>query len=271
MKETKNKKKNIWVTSDPHLGHGNIMKYCSRTQFMTDEDREKFLAVKDDNGQAFRNLKMSHKSIENMDNGIINENAMPEDELWILGDFTFANDFKTVQYYRNRINCKTVKLVWGNHDDRWLLKYYTMEEVNCHEYEQPNIFQGYYDSGMFFETPNGLRSEDELAREYKGKKHPYRNNAKIYFNHYMNAVWIGSHKNCYHCYGHSHQGAEKWREEHMPSACCFDAGVDGNNFKPYLLDDIKKQFDEKRERVRPHAIDHHEEKIKIVRDKSGKH
>ena len=273
MKNEKEKKK-IGITSDLHLGHGNIMKYCSRTQFMTDEDREKFLAVKDDNGQAFRSLKMSHQSIDNMDNGIIgniNEVIMPEDELWILGDFAFANNYKKLLDYRNRINCKNVKFVWGNHDDRWLLKYYTMDEVHCHEYEQPNIFQGYYESGLFFETENGLRSEDEIARECKDKKNPYRKNQKWYFNHYMNAVWHSSHHNTYCLYGHSHQGAEKWREEHMPSACCFDVGVDGNDFKPYLLDDIKKQLDEKSKRVKPHAIDHHEEKIKIVRDKSGKH
>lgn len=274
MKETKNKKKNIWVTADPHVKHGNIMKYCSRTKFMTDEDRENFLALKNDNGSAFRNFKLSYQSIKNMDDGIIgniNDLIMEDDELWVLGDFIFAKDYKTILEYRNRINCKNVKLIWGNHDDRWLLKYYTMDEVHCHEYEQPNIFQGYYESGLFFETPQGLRSEDELAREYKGKKHPYVNNQKWYFNHYMNAVWNGSHRSVYSLYGHSHQGAEKWREEHMPYACTFDVGVDGNDFKPYLIHDIKVKLDEKRKRVNPHAIDHHEEKIKIVRDKSGKH
>ena len=57
----------------------------------------------------------------------------------------------------------------------------------------------------------------------------------------------------------------------MPSACCFDAGVDGHDYKPLLINNIKAELDEKSKRVKPHAIDHHEEKIKIVRDKSGAH
>lgn len=252
------------------------MKYCSRTEFMTDEDREKFLSVKDDNGQAFRSLKMSRDSIRNMDDAIlgnINEAVGEDDELWILGDFVFANTFEKVQYYRNRIKCKTVKLVWGNHDDRWLLKYKYLDDFgyNLDDTSAPNIFQGYYESGLFFQTDDGLISEDEDARKNRGKKSPHRHTQKWYFNHYMNAVWHSSHRNTYCLYGHSHQGAEKWREQHMPSACCFDAGVDGHDYKPLLINNIKAELDEKSKRVKPHAIDHHEEKIKIVRDKSGAH
>lgn len=263
----KRKKKNIWVTSDLHLGHGNIMKYCSRTKFMTDEDREKFLSVKDDNGQAFRSLKMSRKSIENMDDAIlgnINRLAMPEDQLWILGDFAWGRDCSDFYDYRKRINCEDVRLIWGNHDDRYLLKQiYYLDPI-----QEP--FQGYYESGIFIETDEGLLSEDEIV-EMHGARNPYKRNQRWYFNHYMNAVWNGSHKNYYHCYGHSHMGAEKWREQHMPNALCFDVGVDGHDYIPWSLEEIKNSLILKKQKVGQHAIDHHEERIKIVRDRNGSH
>ena len=238
------------------------MKYCSRTKFMTDEDREKFLAVKDDNGEAFRRLKMSRQSIENMDDGIIgniNSNVQPEDELWILGDFVFANNFKKVQYYRNSINCKTVKLIWGNHDDRWLLKYYGRKNG------LPDLFQGYYDSGLFYQTDDGLISEDELAERHEGKN-PFKKKQKWYFNHYPNFAWNGHHRGIVMIHGHCHGSVDDWKKKHIPNANCFDVGVDVVDYKPVLLSEI---ISWKKEQA--HDIDHHSSKMKIVRDKSGKH
>jgi len=239
---------------------------------MTKEDLEQFLEVKDDNGDKYRNFKLSRKSIENMDEEIIsNINAVVgvDDQLWHLGDFAWGKQCHEFYDYRKRINCKDMRLIWGNHDNRYLLKY-----INDHD---PNgyMFQGYYESGVFVETPEGLMSEDEIAEYYEGKN-PFKKKQKWYLNHYMNAVWDGSHKGVYHLYGyhlygHSHAGAEPWREQHMPHACAWDAGVDNNNYKPIRLSDQKAIFDKKSAANKQHAIDHHEAKIKIVRDKSGNH
>lgn len=253
----KKEKKNIWITSDPHFGHGNIMKYCSRTKFMTGEDLEKFLAVKEDNGDAFRCFKLSYQSVQNMNDELfdnINEAVDIDDELWILGDFAWANDFKTMEGYRHRIKCKTVKIVWGNHDGRHLMKY-----------SKYPLFQGYYESGIFYDTLDGLISEDEIAYKY-GPKNPYKNNHQWYFNHYPNVAWIGHHKGVIMVHGHCHGTIENWKKEHMPNANCFDVGVDVVNYKPVLLSDILSW-----KKNKPHDIDHHSPKMKIVRDSSGNH
>ena len=57
---------NYWFTSDPHYGHGNIIKYCKRP----------------------------FKSVEEMNKTLIknhNERVKPEDMVFMAGDFCFRN------------------------------------------------------------------------------------------------------------------------------------------------------------------------------------
>ena len=50
-----------------------------------------------------------------MDN--INAVVAASDTLWILGDFCWG-DFAAAKGFRDRIKCRNVNLVWGNHDKR---------------------------------------------------------------------------------------------------------------------------------------------------------
>jgi len=91
---------NYWFTSDYHLGHANIIKYCNR---------------------PFKNL-------EHMNTEIIrrhNERIKPEDTVFFLGDFCFKNTpnsvkrgegdiVKTIEYEK-RLNGKLI-FIKGNHD-----------------------------------------------------------------------------------------------------------------------------------------------------------
>lgn len=43
---------------------------------------------------------------------------MPDDTLWIVGDFCMEGRFDFAKAYRDRIKCRNVHLVWGNHDKR---------------------------------------------------------------------------------------------------------------------------------------------------------
>lgn len=88
----------VWFTSDWHLGHSNIIKYCQRP----------------------------FSSVDEMDDTIIeNCNALvkPTDTLYILGDFSFRAD-KAAENYRRRINCEHVHLIYGNHDERYFYKFF---------------------------------------------------------------------------------------------------------------------------------------------------
>jgi calcineurin-like phosphoesterase family protein len=82
--------RNVWFTSDFHLGHFNIIRYCQR---------------------PFTN-------IEEMDACIVdrlNARVKPEDMLYFLGDFCMGK-VEQVTAYRKRIACKNVHFVEGNHD-----------------------------------------------------------------------------------------------------------------------------------------------------------
>jgi calcineurin-like phosphoesterase family protein len=85
-----------WFTADLHLGHENIIKYCSR---------------------PFANAgEMDARLIDT-----INACARPTDVLYILGDLSHGpwggeEYLERVTAYRHRIACENVFLIVGNHD-----------------------------------------------------------------------------------------------------------------------------------------------------------
>lgn len=87
----------IWVTGCSHFNHRNI---CG-PQLSTWES-------------GFRNFssleEMNDCIIENY-NSVINQN----DELYHLGDFAFGDKSK-IPYLRNRIRCRNIHFIYGNHD-----------------------------------------------------------------------------------------------------------------------------------------------------------
>lgn len=83
-----------WYTADPHFGHKGIMKHCDRP----------------------------FDSVSQMDAAIIdnyNQKVKPNDRLFILGDFCWGNN---PTEYSQRINCKNITLVHGNHDPAGVTK-----------------------------------------------------------------------------------------------------------------------------------------------------
>ena len=81
---------NIWFTADFHLGHQNIIRYCSRPfQTLADMDAE----ILDR----------------------LNSSAKEGDSLYFLGDFCRGSG-KDALDYRKRIRCKNIFFIEGNHD-----------------------------------------------------------------------------------------------------------------------------------------------------------
>ena len=79
-----------WFTADFHLGHANIIRYCSRP-FAT---------------------------VEEMDQAILerlNTSAKVNDMLYFLGDFCRGSQTQVVAY-RRRIRCQKILAIPGNHD-----------------------------------------------------------------------------------------------------------------------------------------------------------
>jgi calcineurin-like phosphoesterase family protein len=176
-----------FFTADLHLGHGNIIKYCQRP-FMTPE--ETALAQADPRGQ----WKISQASLDHHDNSIletINGMVAAHDTLWILGDFCLRDPKKAAQY-RQRIRCKNVHLVWGNHDPLTLAPLFssTLEQGVVNVQGQP-----------------------------------------IWLNHYPMRSWNGSFYGAWHLYGHVH-GRLQAEDAAKPYTLTKDVGVDACNYQP---------------------------------------
>lgn len=84
----------IWLTSDLHLGHANILKYNDRP----------------------------YESVDEMDDALvkgINERVGRDDQLWILGDVAMGRaKVGTVGCFLAQVSCREVHLILGNHDPR---------------------------------------------------------------------------------------------------------------------------------------------------------
>ena len=130
-------------TADTHFNHRNIIRYCNRP----------------------------FSSVEEMDDVLIsniNSKVTESDSLIIGGDFVFQNKEKTIRYYIERINCKNIILIWGNHD----------RKRNIRDYVGISEFHDVYDT-----TINGR---------------------SLFVCHYPIGDWPGRFRGGYHIHGHSH-------------------------------------------------------------------
>ncbi len=134
----------IWFTADLHFGHTNIMKYCNRP-FSSTEEMDKTI----------------------LDN--INGYVMQDDELYILGDFAMPGrhrlDYALSCF--NKINCKNIILIKGNHDSPEIL-----------EFPWKAVYQ-YLELNLTGKTP-------------------------LVLFHFPMEEWDGYYKNSIHLHGHQH-------------------------------------------------------------------
>ena len=176
------KTQKVYATSDSHYNHANI---CGPTI-------SKWKS-------GYRNFK----SLDEMNNTLvnnINELVGQDDVLFHLGDFAWGE--RNIEWFRNRIICKNVILILGNHD----------KEIRKRQ-KFRDLFSEVHDYG--FEQ--------------------YIRGTLFVFNHYSMRVWNGSHRGSIHLYGHSHNTLP-------PHGRSMDVGVDTNNFYPYDLDDLIVKF-----------------------------
>lgn len=197
-----------WLASDLHLGHANIAG-PNTSQWRT----------------GFRNFS----SVEEMDHTIIdtlNRYVMPDDELFLIGDFAFGGHTK-IPDYRRRIACQNIHIVRGNHDDH-INKY-----------------------ADYFSSIQDLREETIVV--------PNVGKIPVIMCHYAFRVWKGSHKGWPHAYGHSHGSLE-----HTPYGRSEDVGIDVNyrKYGEYCPLDAVEWVEQmlKRDIVFP---DHHNSKTNV--------
>lgn len=204
--------KQIFVCSDPHFWHANIMKHCARTHFMTERDRELYAAgtVDDD---LMRRFRPCNDSVYTMNQGLVaNINArVPRDAtLWCLGDWGMKpkrHQEKNEYYSRSRairdqIACQDIHFIWGNHDDRIICDLFT-------------------------------KTYDQVQVRF--------DNVQVTFNHYPLVSWNGQYHGSIESpnvclYGHVHnKDATPKLLVDGGSWAALDVGFDSNEYQVWTL------------------------------------
>lgn len=218
----------LWFTSDTHLNHRRIPLYSKRRFCLTEQENRLL-----DEAYATGNLRgpdawcPSDEALARHDDYLldrINERVQPNDILYHLGDFCFGPNkhiYEVAQKFRDRINCKTVYLIWGNHDDHIIAPLFT------NTYERTTV-------------------------RWNGKR--------IIVDHYAAAVWNKSHRGTWQLYGHSHASAEHRMDAFMPGRRSMDVGVDNaklilGEYRPFSFDEIEAILEQRT----GCSIDHHVE------------
>jgi calcineurin-like phosphoesterase family protein len=210
------------ILSDPHFFHNNILKYDGRTQFFTDTDREVYDAYLKDSSN--RKGRISDEATRHMGEfileGINAEIEDPEhDTVLCLGDLVFGNSpnqyLRNAKYIRDRINCRDVRIVWGNHDEP--------DEIR-------HLFTHSYDQTVM-----------------------YIERTACFLNHFPMITWDGG-KQAIHLHGHVHGLYEQSSHPHPVARpklwLAKDVGVNTNGYKPYTMSKILAQLESVREHQR---------------------
>ena len=166
----------IFFTADTHFFHDNILRYEDRPWSSVDEMNEALV----------RNI-----------NGAVGA----DDELYVLGDFSFKAKQREVWELRKEIRCRKIHLIRGNHDCGW---------------SGTNAFKS-------------VRDYLELNMADK----------KLILCHYPFLSWNGSfHDWSVHLHGHIHSCADYNAANIAAGVCRFDVGVGANGYKPVSLETV---------------------------------
>lgn len=98
------KNKNVFITSDTHYGHSNI---CRGTTNWRLPDG----SIPIDQTRDFETIEKMNDTIVNNINSMVGQ----DDVLIHLGDWSFGG-FDNIKKFRERIICKEIHIILGNHD-----------------------------------------------------------------------------------------------------------------------------------------------------------
>lgn len=192
----------IYFTSDPHYWHSNVIRYCTRP----------------------------HATVEEMNEDMVlkwNTVVLPEDTVYVLGDFSLA--FRAVETFPQRLMGNKI-LVPGNHDF-------------CHSYHKKSRtpenrekwLQKYRDHG-FTILPEQTSVEFEGLGKINLCHHPYAGPYELEGGGDKYAKWRPTDDGKILLCGHVH---EKWQTRTSPNgSLMINVGVDVHGFTPVSLEQI---------------------------------
>ena len=221
MKIKLNTGQKLWFTSDTHYDHKNI---CAATT----------------NWVGAENLTHNFSSLERMNDELvfwINQRVGQDDILFHLGDWSF-NGFENIRKFRERIICKNVHLILGNHDHHI-------------ERNKDNI------QSIFSSVNHYLQLEVKRELTSGQMKVGVLGHIKFVLMHYPIASWNGMNDGVIHLHGHVHLP----NNLRVADGKAMDVGVDGNKYEPIELDEIIKIMSKQPIARLSLSKDHHEKRI----------
>jgi calcineurin-like phosphoesterase family protein len=216
MKLTLEKGQQLFFTSDTHYAHSNI---CSATT----------------KWEGASNMTREFNSLDRMNATLVNNinNMVGEDDILIhLGDWSFGG-FEKVQEFRDRILCKNIHLVLGNHDH--------------HIERNKEGIQSIFSSVSQYLRLEVQRPINKATTE------------KFIFvcMHYPIASWHDMNQGVIHLHGHVHLPSHL----RVAEGKAMDVGVDGNGLEPISLDEIVKLMSKQPIKKLELPKDHHEKRM----------
>lgn len=205
----------VYICSDSHYSHKNICRGV--TNWRTPDG-----SIPIDQTRDFQTIEQMNETILNNINNVVGQ----DDVLIHLGDWSFSG-IENIQKFRDRIICKEIRLILGNHD--------THIENN-----RDNVQE------LFTSVNHYTRLQ-------------YKNKTFVLF-HYPIASYDGLNKGHIHLHGHVHLPTNL----RFGKGKKMDVGMDGHpTFGVYDMDDIIRIMDN-REITSDMLFDHHTDELKGV-------
>ena len=250
MKLVLNKNQRLLFTSDTHYNHTNICK--SSTKWDTDRGGKT---------RDFPSLCEMNDTLVNNINEVVGE----DDILIHLGDWSFGG-FDSIAEFRDRIICKNIHLVFGNHDhhqrnnklltDRYLKNGEVVKGDAVYNYDEE------WDGCEKWTNQLGVQTLFESCHEYLflDVRRPTEKGSVDKFSfvcmHYPIASWNNMNSGVIHLHGHVHLPPQ----QRVSAGKAMDVGVDGNYFYPISMDTILDIMSEQPIKKLSLPSDHHEKK-----------
>ena len=224
MKITLEKGQRLFFTSDTHYGHKNICRGVSNWKTY--------------DGETPINQTRPFDTLEQMNARIVaglNASVGENDILIHSGDFSFGG-FENIEIFRNRIVCKNIHLVLGNHD----------HHIERNKGGVKNYFKSVNDIlTLHVEMYNENKKEAKVVHTFE-------------ISHYPIASWKNMNEGVIHLHGHVHLPPHKRLSEGKG----MDIGIDGNNMDPISLEEVLSIMENQPIRKLSLPSDHHEERLR---------
>jgi len=231
------KDQQVFVTSDTHYNHKNICKGVSEWDISRQNN-----SVRD-----FKDLYQMNSTIVNNINAVVGE----DDILIHFGDWSFGG-IEQIWEFRKQIICKNIYLIFGNHDhhifDNKILPNCHSDFVDIGSEVIDKIMDGAWENKYDDSRDDMFRVQAQDLFTWCGHYSEFEiiflnttpnqkaRRLKFVASHYPMASWNEMGKGRIMLHGHVHLNPKL--KIHQGKS--MDVGVDGNQFKPYNINEIDK-------------------------------